>query len=125
MDPSRTAASTALVVAVSTALAGCAALADGPRPASSSAGCARAAVDAVVTPEMTDVRKHCVGAAAIARACSVAEAWLASYGKEVADALGDGDAEARDLRADRAGIACARSTPDAAGIDACCARAGH
>lgn len=106
------------------ALSACTSLDGGPRPAASSAACARAAVAEVVTPEMTDKRKHCVGAANIARRCSVLEARLAYYGKEVADAFGDGDPDVDDLRADRAGLACARRDTDPAAVDACCASAG-
>ena len=107
------------------ALTACTSLGGGPRPAGSSLACARAAVDEVVTPEMTDKRKHCTGAANIARRCSVLEARLAYYGKELADALGDGDPELDDLRADRAGLACARRDVDPAAVNECCAAAGY
>jgi hypothetical protein len=107
------------------ALAGCAGLGSAPRPATSSAACARAAVAEVVTPEMTDKRKHCTGAANIAARCSVLEARLAYYGKEAADALGGGDPEVEDLRADRAGLACARTDPAPDAVLVCCAAAGY
>jgi hypothetical protein len=105
-----------------TPLAACATVDGGPRAALSSVGCARAAVAEVVAPGMPDARAHCLGAARIARRCSVAEARMAAYAKEIADALGDGDAELRDLAADRAGIACARAR--ATDVAACCATAG-
>lgn len=107
------------------ALAGCTSLGRGPRPAVSSAGCARAAVAEVVDDGMGDKRKHCIGAANIARRCSVFEARLAYYGKEAADALGDGDPDAEDLRAGRAGLACARQQADPARVAECCAAAGY
>jgi hypothetical protein len=107
------------------ALAGCASLGGGSRPAGSSLACARAAVAEVVTPAMTDKRKHCAGAASIAARCSVLEARLAYYGKEVSDMLGGGDPELEDLRADRAGVACARTDPAADAVLACCAAAGY
>lgn len=122
---SRRTAGRAFVAVTSLAtLAACTSLGGGPRAAASSATCARAAVAEVVTPAMTDKRKHCVGAANIARRCSVLEARLAYYGKEVADAFGGGDPDADDLRADRAGLACARQDPEPATVDACCAAAG-
>jgi hypothetical protein len=74
---------------------------------------------------MTDKQKHCTGAASIAALCSVAEARLAAYGKELRDALGNGDADPEDLAADRAGIECARRDPAADAVRACCAAAGY
>jgi hypothetical protein len=111
--------------AIGAVAGGCTSLGGGPRPAPSFAGCARAAVAAVVTEDMSDKRKHCTGAGSIAALCSVAEARLAAYGKEAADALGDGDAESEDLRADRAGIECARRDPSREAVFECCAAAGY
>jgi hypothetical protein len=112
-------------LAAALSLAACTSLGGGPRPATTSVTCARAAVDEVVTPEMNDKRKHCVGAGNVARRCSVFEARLAYYGKEFVDALGAGDPELEDLRADRAGLACARRDPDPAAVLACCTAAGY
>jgi hypothetical protein len=67
-----------------------------------------------------DKLQHCLAGGLIARHCSVGEARLASWGKEVGDALGRGDADRADLDADHAGIACARGARDDAGIRACC-----
>jgi hypothetical protein len=67
-----------------------------------------------------DSQAHCLAAGRIARYCSVAEAWLASLGKEVLDLLGPGDAEWRDLQSDRRGIVCARGTSDDAELRTCC-----
>jgi hypothetical protein len=124
-DPMGSAARTASAAILLVGLSGCASLGGGPRPAGSSVACARAAVAEVVTPEMTDKRKHCAGAANIAARCSVLEARLAYYGKEAADALGAGDPELEDLRADRAGLACARTDPAPTAVLACCAAAGY
>ena len=67
-----------------------------------------------------DHEAHCMAAGLIALRCSVTEARLASYGKELRDVLGRGDAEWRDLRADRRGITCARSATDTDRLIACC-----
>jgi hypothetical protein len=64
-----------------------------------------------------DSEAHCIAAGLIARRCSVGEAWLASYGKEVRDLLGRGDAEWRDIESDRRGIQCARSATGRGGPD--------
>lgn len=115
----------ATAVLVACALSGCQGLGGAPRPATSFLGCARAAVAAVVTDDMTDKRKHCTGAGSIARLCSVSEARLASYGKEFTDAFDGGDPDVEDLRADRTGIACAKVDPDPARVLACCEAAGY
>jgi hypothetical protein len=52
--------------------------------------------------------------------CSRAEAWLAGWGKEAADAFGAGDADWDDLRADRVGRDCAGTADGATGLLACC-----
>ncbi len=80
----------------------------------------RAAVATKVPAQFGDLLKHCLAAGMIARYCSPAEAKLASWGKEMDDALGRGDADRRDLEADYAGIACARETGDDAGLLRCC-----
>jgi hypothetical protein len=111
----------ALVFAL--ALSSCATLDARPRAAESSAGCARAALgDVAVRGELDDKRAHCLAAARIAQRCSVAEAVLASYAKELADLFGAGNAAFADLRADHAGIRCAR-TPDTHGDLATCCEA--
>jgi hypothetical protein len=68
----------------------------------------------------SDREAHCIAAGLIARRCSVGEAWLASYGKELRDLLGRGDAEWRDVQSDGRGIACARSATDRAALIGCC-----
>jgi hypothetical protein len=81
----------------------------------------RATVAARVPEHYGDKHRHCLAAGMIARYCSVGEAKLASWGKEIADALGRGDADRRDLAADYAGIDCARRARDDAGLQECCA----
>jgi hypothetical protein len=70
--------------------------------------------------ELPDKQAHCIAAGLIARHCSVTESMLASVGKEIRDALGHGDAEWGDLRADRHGIACARGIPGDEALRSCC-----
>jgi len=70
-----------------------------------------------------DGEAHCLAAGLIARRCSVTESMLASVGKEIQDAIGAGDAEWRDLSADRRGVHCASNTADEEELSACCVRA--
>ena len=106
------------------AAVGCAPL--GPRDeraGRSSLGCMRAALASHDLAALPDDQAHCVAAGVIAARCSVGEAMLASLGKEIADAFGQGDAQWRDLQADRRGIACARATfpnGDMAALEQCC-----
>lgn len=92
------------------------------RPASSTYGCAKAVVASLPTG-LTDPEKHCLASAGILQRCSRFEAWLAAWGKEIADALGPGDASWQDLATDRAGRRCASAgdAPDA--LLECCRRA--
>jgi len=66
---------------------------------------------------------HCLAAGLIARHCSVGEAWLASFGKEVRDVFGAGDAQWQDLTSDRRGIACAGQASSDADLERCCSNA--
>jgi hypothetical protein len=123
----RQAATSVRVLTLSLALlvAACATLDTQPRAARSSAGCARAAVEeATATLELADKRAHCLGAARIAQRCSIAEAALAAYGKEVRDFFGAGDAQLGDIRAGHAGIRCARTHADASDHASCCETQG-
>jgi hypothetical protein len=114
-----------LALALAGALPACTTLSAQPRAAVSSVGCARAAVEEVTgQAEITDKRAHCLGAARIAQRCSILEAALASYGKEMRDLFGFGDAQLEDLRAGNAGIRCARAHASAADHPACCATQG-
>ena len=72
-----------------------------------------------------DSQAHCLAAGLIARYCSISEAWLASIAKEVRDLLGPGQAEWRDLAADRRGIGCARQATDDDSLATCCQQVGN
>lgn len=74
---------------------------------------------------LPDSRAHCLASGLIARYCSKSEAYMAGAGKELRDLFGPGDAEWRDWRADRAGIACSRLGKDDAEIASCCAERGY
>jgi hypothetical protein len=64
---------------------------------------------------------HCIAAGMVARHCSSGEAYLVSIGKEIRDLFTPGgDTELADLRADYAGVGCARRSMDDAGLTACC-----
>ena len=69
----------------------------------------RAAIAGRDLESLPDGEAHCFAAGLIARRCSVTESMLASVGKEIQDAIGAGDAEWRDLSADRRGVHCARN----------------
>lgn len=96
-----------------------------PRPATSSYGCMATVVKERVPSDLPDKRQHCLAGGLIARYCSGSEAYLAGVGKELKDLLGGGDAEWGDWRADRAGIACARSASDDDQLAKCCERSGY
>jgi hypothetical protein len=85
----------------------------------------QAVVREKVPENLPERRAHCLAAGLIARYCSITEAYMAGSGKEIRDLLGPGDAQWEDWRADRAGIACARTARDDAGLEECCMRAGH
>ena len=104
-------------------VAGCASTA--PRPAKSSYGCMQSVVTNKLPSGIPDSRAHCMASGLIARYCSRSEAYMAGIGKELRDLLGPGDAELRDLRADRAGIACSRKAKDDADIASCCSASGY
>lgn len=93
------------------------------RPATSSEGCAQAALERYLPRELPDKQAHCIAGALISRYCSPAEARLAGFGKELRDALGDGDVEWADFRATLAGVHCAATDPDMATLVACCENA--
>ncbi len=69
---------------------------------------------------LPDAQAHCMAAGLIARRCSVTEAVMAGVGKELRDLFGPGDAQWRDLTADRRGLECARSSRTDAELQACC-----
>jgi hypothetical protein len=72
--------------------------------------------------DLPDDKAHCVASGLVARYCSVTEAYLAGAGKELRDLIGKGDAEWRDWRTDRAGIACARTAASDDELVSCCQR---
>lgn len=80
----------------------------------------REAIRDRVPAGLDDATRHCLASGLIALYCSPAEATLAGWGKELAGLLGEGDAEAADLRADRRGRDCARATGDAGDLLGCC-----
>ena len=92
------------------------------RPATSTVRCAEAVV-ATLPAGLTDPEKHCVASAGIVQRCSRFEAWLASWGKEIRDAFGDGDASWDDLTADRIGRCCASTGDGSDTLVECCRQA--
>jgi hypothetical protein len=92
------------------------------RLSESSYGCMNAVLEQKLSPDLSDADAHCVASGLIARYCSFTEAYLAGASKELRDLLGAGDAEWRDWRADRAGIACARSAESDEVVVQCCQR---
>jgi hypothetical protein len=115
-----------LVALVLTGLVGCATVPNRPpRAASSSYACMETIVKDKVPSHLPDKRQHCLAGGFIARYCSGGEAYLAGAGKELKDLLGRGDAEWGDWRADRAGIACARSSSDDDELAKCCEQRGY
>ncbi len=80
----------------------------------------QAALHERLPKNLPDAQTHCIAAGLIARYCSVTEATLASVGKELRDLLGPGDAEWRDLAADRRGLDCARGVDSDSGLQDCC-----
>ncbi len=119
-------AQTLLAVLVVSLLCGCAPLSRYEvRPARSSLGCMRSVLRMHEPTPAHDAQAHCLAAGLIARYCSISEAWLAGIGKEIRDLFGPGQAEWRDLVADRRGIDCARRVTDDAGLQVCCEEAAH
>jgi hypothetical protein len=104
-------------------LAGCASSA--VRPATSSYGCMQKVIEEKLPKGLPDERAHCMASALIARYCSKGEAYLAGAGKELRDLFGPGDAQWRDWRADRAGIACSKDATDDVAIANCCSARGY
>ena len=110
------------ILAVAASLSGCASTL--PRAAPSSHGCMAAVRDALPADD-SDPRRHCLAAGGIVLRCSSTEALMASWGKEVQDFFGRGDASREDLEADAAGRKCAGSAKDEAALAQCCTAAGY
>ncbi|OUR96686.1 hypothetical protein A9Q84_10105 [Halobacteriovorax marinus] len=51
-----------------------------------------------------DKVKHCAYSCILRKKCGYIESWAVGIGKEIADLIGDGNAEMDDLRADAIGI---------------------
>jgi len=107
------------IVAVPVLLNGCTTLAGGERASASTFGCMREAIDQRLPEGFDDASLHCVASGLIALRCSATESMVAGYGKELQDLLGRGNAEWRDLQADRRGRECARRAGEP-GLVACC-----
>jgi len=117
---------TTIVALALLSLAACATVPNRPpRLAKSSYGCMASVAKEKVPAHAPDKRQHCLAGGFIARYCSGSEAYLAGAGKELKDLFGGGDAEWGDWRADRAGIACARSAKDDDELARCCERSGY
>jgi hypothetical protein len=82
-------------------------------------------VDSLRLDGLPDVRKHCLAAGTIAMRCGGTSSFMAGYGKELADVFGPGNAERRDLAANKAGRDCAGQSADENALGACCAAAGY
>jgi len=91
------------------------------REAPSTLACARAALRDRLPAHLPDKQTHCRATALIAARCSVSEAYAAGIVKELKDLLGPGDAEWGDLRADWAGVRCARAATSDEAAAQCCA----
>jgi hypothetical protein len=107
-----------LVIAFAVCLAGCASVPD--RPATSTAGCARAVLDRHLPSGLRDKQAHCIAGGLIARFCSPTEARLSGLAKELRDVFSAGDADWSDWQATRAGVRCSAPGADVASIVACC-----
>jgi hypothetical protein len=81
-----------------------------------------AAMSERLPSNIPDAQAHCIASGLIARYCSVTEATMAGWGKELKDLLGPGDAEWRDLVSDRQGIACAHVSSTDGELMSCCLR---
>jgi hypothetical protein len=82
----------------------------------------QAALDQRLPKNIPDAQAHCSASGLITRYCSVPEALMAGWGKELADLLGPGDAEWRDLVADRRGRSCALTARSDQELLQCCLR---
>ncbi len=106
-------------------LCGLAACACSAPPRAPESSCMQRTVDSLALEGLSDLRKHCLAAGAIAIRCGSGTAFVAGYAKEFADAFGPGDASRRDLAAGAAGRRCAGQSADEQLLPACCAEAGY
>jgi hypothetical protein len=110
----------AILVATSLLLSACTPLLGTQRAAVSTSSCVHAAIKNL-PPHLPDKQAHCRASALIASHCSIPEAYLAGVTKEWLDLFSLGDAEWGDLRADWAGIHCARTGHTDEEAAQCCA----
>lgn len=94
-------------------------------PGAPAGSCMQNTLESLQLAGLPDSRQHCLAAGTIAIRCGEFEAAMAGYGKELADVFGPGDAERRDLAANRAGRRCAAHYRIEKFLDACCAGAGY
>ena len=107
------------LIVLGLAVASCAAT---PRAPASS--CMQQTVDSLKLAGLPDSRQHCLASGTIVLRCGRVSAWTAGYGKEIADLLGPGNFERRDLRANESGRDCAAGSADERELARCCADAG-
>ena len=81
-------------------------------------------VDSLQRAGLPDSRLHCLASGTIALRCGRVSAWVAGYGKEIADLVGPGDFERRDFQANAAGRRCAGRAENEQDLVPCCAGAG-
>jgi hypothetical protein len=86
----------------------------------SSYGCMAAVLNQKLPPNLPDKQAHCQASGLIARYCSPTEAYMAGIGKELRDALGFGDVEWADWKADRVGVGCAYRSQSDEALASCC-----
>jgi hypothetical protein len=118
--PGRPATRRLLRLALPLFVSACAAM---PRAPADS--CMQQTMDSLEVGGLADMRQHCLAAGTIAIRCGGLSATMAGYGKELADVFGPGDAEWRDVAANRAGRRCAGRSKDEAVLSACCEREGY
>lgn len=93
-------------------------------PRAPASSCMQQTMDSLSLAGLSNDRQHCLASGSIALRCGPATAWLAGYGKEVADAFGPGQVQQRDLRANAAGRSCASQSASEQDLAGCCADAG-
>ncbi len=98
-------------------------------PQAPAGSCMQRTMDSLDLAGLPGNRQHCLASGTIALRCGSASAWMAGYGKEMADLFGPGRFQRQDLRANAAGRKCAASLADE-GVDrerlaACCAARGY
>jgi hypothetical protein len=93
-------------------------------PRAPAGSCIQQTFDGLDLAGLDDTHRHCYASAMIARRCGNFDAWSAGLGKELSDLAGAGDPSRADLRANRAGRDCARSSAEA-DLLACCRAAAR